>query len=90
MHHTLLSHTHLGTPRIAKFRGSLFLMYAILILIKIWNSESNAYIKGELNLNFWNSKASILSIFISLSLLSSITKKGEFVSAFAPDVGFDN
>ena len=65
-------------------------MYAILILIKIWNSKFNAYIKGEPNLIFGIQKLYFFQSFISLSWLSSITKKGEFVSAFAPDVGFDN
>jgi hypothetical protein len=65
-------------------------MYAILILIKIWNSKFNAYIKGEPNLIFGIQKLYFFQSFISLSWLSSITKKGEFVSAFAPGVGFDN
>jgi len=63
-------------------------MYAILLIIKIWNSKTYAYIKGELNSNFGIQKLQVFTSVVSLSWLSSITKKGEFVSAFAPDVGF--
>jgi hypothetical protein len=64
-------------------------MYDILICIKSWNSKSNAYIKGEVNLNFGIQKLKIFQLFVSLSWLSSITKKEEFVSALAPNVGFE-
>jgi hypothetical protein len=64
-------------------------MYAILTWIEIWNFKSYAYIKGELNLNFGIQKVQHFLSIVSLNWLSSITKKGEFVSAFAPNVGFE-
>jgi len=48
----------------------------------------NAYTKGELSLKFGIQKLQFFQFHISLNWLSSITKKGEFVSAFAPVVGF--
>ena len=81
--------THLGTPRIAKFRGSSYSSVCNLAYNQGLRFKLRAHTEGELELKLWNSKALILSIIIiSLSWLSSITKKGEFVSAFAPDVGF--
>jgi hypothetical protein len=49
----------------------------------------NAYTKGEPLVKFGIKKnLQFFKSYVSLSWLLSITKKGEFVSAFAPDVGF--
>ena len=58
-----------------------------MILIEI---QIHAYIKGELSINFGVQKKSFkfFHSYKSLSWLSSITKKGEIESAFAPYVGF--
>ena len=57
-----------------------------MILIEI---QIHAYIKGELSINFGVQKGfKFFHSYKSLSWLSSITKKGEIESAFAPYVGF--
>ena len=56
-----------------------------MILIDI---QIHAYIKGELFINFGFKSFKIFYTYKSLSWLSSITKKGEMESAFAPYVGF--
>ena len=59
-------------------------VYMISIEIQI-----HAYIKGELSINFGVQKGfKFFHFYKSLSWLSSITKKGEIESAFAPYVGF--
>jgi hypothetical protein len=48
----------------------------------------NAYTKAEPLVKFGIQKLQFFKSYVSLSWLSSITKKGEFVSAFASVVGF--
>jgi hypothetical protein len=48
----------------------------------------NAYTEGEPPVKFEIQILKFFTPYVSLSWLSSITKKGEFVSAFAPVVGF--
>ena len=56
-----------------------------MILIEI---QIHAYIKGELFINFGVKNVKFFHSYKSLSWLSSITKRGEIESAFAPYVGF--
>ena len=57
-----------------------------MILIEI---QFHAYIKGELFINFgYQKNFKFFHSYKILSWLSSITKKREFKSAFAPYVGF--
>ena len=56
-----------------------------MILIDI---QIHAYIKGEPFINFGVQKFKFFHSYKSLSWLSSITKKEEIESAFAPYVGF--
>jgi hypothetical protein len=83
----LAYHTLLGTPRIAKFRGSLLLMSVILICIKSWNSKSNAYIKGELNLNL-GIQSFISFIFCKPKLVVINYQKGRVCKCIRPWCGF--
>ena len=77
------------TPWIAKFRGSFCLdVCKSCIDDSIWNSNSCIHQGGALH-KFWGLKAlTFFHSYKSLSSLSSITKKGETESAFAPYVGF--
>ena len=84
----LVTHTCLGTPRIAKFRGSSLLSVCYFDYDQELNFKFNAYTKGELLTKFAIQKLQFFQSYVSLSWLSSIIKKGEFVSAFTPNVGF--
>ena len=84
----LFTHT-CCTPRIAKFRGSFCLdVCKSCIDDSKWNSNSCIHQGGALH-KFWGSKSfKFFHSYKSLSWLSSITKKGEIESAFAPYVSF--
>ena len=84
----LFTHT-CCTPWITKFRGSFCLgVCKACIHESNWNSNSCIHQGGALH-KFWGSKSfKFFHSYKSLSWLSSITKKGEIESAFAPYVGF--
>jgi len=63
-------------------------MYAILLIIKISNSKTYAYINRELNLNSRTKKLQFFTSVVSLSWLSLVSKKGEFFKCIRPQCGF--
>ena len=65
------------------------MVYAKHVYMSPIEIQIHAYIKGELSINFGVQKGfKFFHSYKSLSWLSSITKKGEIESAFAPYVGF--
>ena len=81
------SHTLVAPHGLQKLGGVSTLIYAsdVLIIIEILFI---AYIKEELSIIFGVQNLIFFYSYKSLSWLSSITKKGEIESVFAPYVGF--
>jgi hypothetical protein len=84
---SFLSHTHLGTPRITKFRGGLPL--CMHIDYDQWlRFKFNAYTKGEPLVKFGVQKASILSILCKPKLVVINYQKGGVCKCIRPRCGF--